>query len=295
MPDTSSSWNDIQRVAESARAHRATLQELLSSLRESGVLVAFSAGVDSTYLLYEAHQVLGERCVAATAVSPSLPNAERQRARDLAAAMGARHLEIETHEMDDPSYVRNLPDRCYFCKKELFTRLGPLAAELGLRTLAYGAMADDVGDHRPGARAAAEYEVRAPLQEAGLDKNEIRWLSREAGLPTWNLPAQACLASRFAYGQPIDIGWLRAIEEAEAFIHELGVHQVRVRHHGRLARIEVEPESIALLARPEVRDEVQRRLASLGYHHVCLDLAGYRSGSLNAGLTAQPTSTHEPH
>lgn len=279
-------WSRLDRSRESALAGRSRLEGILGALRQGGVLVAFSGGVDSTYLLYEAHRALGDRCEAALAVSESLARLEHERALDLAASLGVTLHEVHTQEMEDPDYLKNSADRCYFCKRELFTRLAPLARERGLQTVAYGAMADDVGDHRPGTRAAREAEARAPLLEAGLGKNEIRWLSREAGLPNWHMPAQPCLASRFAYGHPIENRPLRAIEEAEILIRSLGVRQVRVRHHGNIARIEVEAESIPLLASPEVRTRVVEFLEARGYLYVTLDLSGFTSGRMNLAIDA---------
>lgn len=278
------SWEALERIASSAVAGRARLEEILRGFVDTGLMVAFSGGVDSTYLLHEAACVLGNRVVAACAQSESLAGEERDRARAIAATLGVQLLEVVTRELDDPEYRRNGADRCYFCKKALFTELGPLAREMGIATIAYGAIVDDLGDHRPGARAASAHAVRAPLQEAGLSKDEIRWLSREADLPTWNLPSQACLSSRFAYGEAIDAGWLRAIESAERFIRGFGVHQVRVRHHGRIARIEVDAENVAFLASAEVAAAIVTHMRDLGYLYVTLDLAGFRSGSMNLSL-----------
>jgi pyridinium-3,5-biscarboxylic acid mononucleotide sulfurtransferase len=276
----------FDHVAAHAREGQERLRSLLLGYgADQGLLVAYSGGVDSTYLLYEAHQVLGPRCQAAIALSESLAQAELDRARTLAADLGVTLHEVRTREMQDPLYVRNHADRCYFCKKALFVELEVLARELGVGLLAYGAMADDVGDHRPGAQAAREMAVRAPLQEAGLGKEAIRWLSREAGLSTWNLPAQACLASRFAYGQAIDTRWLRAIEEGEAYLRSLGFREVRVRHSERTARLEVTLDELPRLASPEVRERVLAKLRSLGYLYVTADLAGFRSGSGNLALS----------
>ena len=279
-------WSQLDRARESALAGRSKLEKILAAIGPGGVLVAFSGGVDSTYLLSEAHRVLGDRCEAALAVSESLARLEHERALDLASELGVILHEVHTQEMQDPDYLRNDEDRCYYCKRELFTRLARLARERGLQTVAYGAMADDVSDHRPGSRAAQEAEARSPLLEAGLGKDEIRWLSREAGLPNWHLPAQPCLASRFAYGHAIESRPLRAIEEAEVLIRSLGVRQVRVRHHGNIARIEVEAESIPLLATPEVRARVVELLEARGYLYVTLDLSGFTSGRMNLALDA---------
>ncbi|NDD27968.1 MAG: ATP-dependent sacrificial sulfur transferase LarE [Proteobacteria bacterium] len=282
------SWDALERVARTARTNRERLIEILQGFRDGGLMVAYSGGVDSTYLLHEAAQVLGDRVVAATALSESLASDEHQRALALAQRMGVRLAEVETQEIDNPDYRRNAPNRCFFCKQELFTRLAPLAEELGIATIAYGAIIDDLGDHRPGAAAATAHRVRAPLQEAGLSKDEIRYLSREADLPTWNQPSQACLSSRVAYGQSIEPEWLRAIEDAERFIRGFGLHQVRVRHHGVTARIEVDAENVAFLASPEVRGPIVERLKALGYVYVTLDLAGFRSGSMNLASPPSP-------
>lgn len=282
----SPSWEALDDAAATARAHRERLRDILRTLSERGLVVAFSGGIDSSFLLHEALQVLGTRVVAVTALSETFPAAEHARARQLASDLGARLVEVKTRELENPDYRKNAPDRCFFCKHELFARLELVASDLGISTIAYGAIADDLGDHRPGGQAAAQHNVRAPLQEAGLTKDEIRWLSRETGLPTWNLPSQACLSSRFAYGEPIEPTWLRAVESAETFIRSLGIHQVRVRHHGNIARIEVDPENIAFIASEGVRASIVRCLNDLGYTYITLDMAGFRSGSMN--LVLQP-------
>ncbi|HKV44758.1 MAG TPA: ATP-dependent sacrificial sulfur transferase LarE, partial [bacterium] len=215
----------------------ARLNEALRDL--AGVVVAFSGGVDSAYLLAVGTDVLGDRCVGATAVSPSLPGDELTAARRIAAAIGARHLVVETDEFTDPRYRRNDVQRCYFCKHALFTRLAALARDLGFAAVAYGANADDLGDYRPGMRAAAEFAVRAPLLEAGLAKSEIRALARRRGLEIWDKPASPCLASRLPHGTPVTLVALRQVEEGERVLHDLGFPEVRVRHHGEVARIEV--------------------------------------------------------
>lgn len=246
-------------------------------------IVAFSAGVDSTFVAAAAFDALGERALAVTGVSPSIPATEVEEARELARSIGIRHELIDTLEMDRPGYVENSPQRCYHCKTELYSILASMAREHGFVFVLDGCNLDDLGDHRPGRVAAAEHGVRSPLIEAELTKDEIRALSRERGLPTWDKPAMACLSSRIPYGTPVTIDALDRIEEAEAFLRTLGLRQLRVRHHGDVARIEVEANDVNALV--ERREEVVERLKELGYRYVTVDLAGFRSGSMNEVLT----------
>jgi uncharacterized protein len=245
-------------------AKRRRLREGLERL--GGVVVAFSGGVDSAYLLAEAHDVLRDRCVGATAVSPSLAREELRAARRVAAAIGARHVVVGTAEYDDPRYRRNDGQRCYFCKHALFTRLAALAADLGLPAVAYGANVDDLGDVRPGMRAAAEHRIEAPLLDAGLTKAEIRALARARGLDVWDKPASPCLASRIPLGTPVTMEALRAVEAGERILHGLGFRDIRLRHHGAVARLEVPPVELPRLE--EALPRVAAALRALGFARV---------------------------
>ena len=268
-------------MSEELAAKRAALGDNLRALGR--VVVAYSGGVDSAFLAASAHSALGPDCLAVTAVSPSLADRERREARGLAERNGWNHLEVPTHELDRAEYARNDPDRCYWCKTELFEVLGPLAARRDA-VIAVGTNADDLGDYRPGLRAAREHRVVAPLAEVGLTKQDVRALSAALGLPTSAKPASPCLSSRFAYGVPVTSEGLRRIDRAEEFVRSLGFDVLRVRDHGDLARLEVSAEDLpraAALAAP-----ISSGLRELGFRYVALDLVGFRSGSMNEVLPA---------
>ena len=259
--------------------------QLRGSLAGSGrLVVAFSGGVDSSYLAWVAHDVLGQDALAVTAISPSYPAHHREMAETIVRDFSLPHRFVETDEMASAEYRANAPDRCYHCKSALFERLDRLVAEDSFDAVAYGVNADDTRDYRPGHKAAHEHRVLSPLLEAGLDKHDVRMLSRAAGLPTWDLPASACLSSRLPYGTEVTPERLRQVEEGEAALRALGFVQVRLRHHGPLARVEIAPAEMPRALDPEMARRMTAAIKPLGFRWVSLDLDGYRMGSLNEVL-----------
>jgi pyridinium-3,5-biscarboxylic acid mononucleotide sulfurtransferase len=258
------------------------LRALLKQFRS--VIVAFSGGVDSAYLSYVANSELGEHALSVTGDSASYPTFQRDLAEKLTTKFGIRHQVIETEEFEDQNYTSNPPNRCYYCKSELYEKLTSLARELGFAVICDGTNADDTSDYRPGRAAASEAGVRSPLLECGMTKSDIRELSRRAGLPTWDQPASACLSSRVPYGQVVTIEKVSMVDKAEMALKELGFRQVRVRHHGDVARIELAEDELPRALSAEMFSKMSIALKALGFKFATLDLDGYRTGSLNEAL-----------
>jgi uncharacterized protein len=280
---------DVSAISPDLQRKNRALED---GLRAAGrVLVAYSGGVDSSFLAFAAHRALGDGALAVTALSPSYPESHRAMALRVASEFGIPHRTVDTAEMENSDYRANRPDRCYHCKTELFRVLGDLRDALGFTAVAYGVNTDDTGDFRPGHRAASEHGVLSPFLDVALSKQEIRALSREAGLPTADLPSSACLSSRLPYGTEVTPERLRQVELGEEALRGLGFHQVRVRHHGDVARIEIEPGELPRALDPEMARRISAAIRPLGFRWVSLDLDGYRTGSLNEVLAirSQPS------
>jgi pyridinium-3,5-biscarboxylic acid mononucleotide sulfurtransferase len=269
---------DIETVREKK-------QNLINMLKDMpSLLVAFSGGVDSAFLLAVAHEAMGDRVTAATADSITFPSRERQEAIEFAEMLSVKHIVFKSDESNIPEFVANNANRCYFCKKSLSRELMKITADRGIEKIAFAANIDDLGDYRPGIEAAREMGIISPLIDAELGKEEIRLLSKEMGLPTWDKPSMACLASRIPYGTSITVEMLRTVEAAEDFLFKMGFKQVRVRHHGPVARIEVAMADLSRFLEDDLREKIVERFKELGFKHVSLDLEGFVSGSMNRTL-----------
>ncbi len=255
------------------------LREIFREL--DSVIVAYSGGVDSSYVAYVANAELGPRAVCITGQSASLPEYQRAEIDSVVQKFGFQHEVIQTEELENPGYSANNPDRCFFCKDELYTKLESVARTRGVNCIVDGSTVDDLGDYRPGRRAASQHAVRSPLIEAGLTKSEVRELSRRATLPTWDKPASPCLSSRIAYGTTVTIERLNKVDRGEEILREFGFREFRVRHHDQLVRIEIAPSEMDRVLRKDLIDELARRFRQLGFKYVTLDLEGFRSGSMN--------------